>query len=575
MSKKSNFFKDNIGWLSVIGVCVVILIVYGCWYAVHPRLSFDSMGGPAVNTQIVPKGEKTLPPLASELSREGYVLEGWYTDETFTTRYDGDPLEKSMTVYANWVPSEHVVTFRTSQGKLRGEKEYTVTYGDTLESMPDVAHETYLLEGWYLDEACTVAYHPGVTKITGDMNVYANMVMPTTIRDDLVAPVIYIDAKGNDVNNWEYTKCTVNIESDNSKFSKVNLKAQIRGRGNSTWGFEKKPYRLKFDDKIDLFGMGKARDWVLLANTVDMAMLRNLTVYRMAQQFEGCRYTTDCEYVHVYLNDDYLGLYLAVEQVEEGKNRVEIGDGTNPDGTPTAPEDTGFLLECGGAGSWGDWGFQPKSYKRISAPYTIIKSPESDVMTQEQYNYIVDYFDQVQKAISKDDFDTLCELVDIQSFVDSFICTQYILAGDMGYCFFAYKEPGGKLFLGPLWDYDQAAGCSEHGGTNYKGYSAASPHSWYERLIVNDQFRALVVESWMEHYDYIHGIPDMLYEIAETYRADIDLNYERWDGFLGSVQWRSIEPLIGMTEYSDHVDYLVTWLNNRVDWMERDLGIKE
>ena len=576
MSNKSNFFKDNIGWLAVIGVCIVILIVYGCWYAVHPRLAFDSMGGPAVDTQIVPKGEKTLPPLASELSREGYILEGWYTDETFTTRYDGEPLEKSMTVYANWVPSQHVVTFHTNQGKLKGEKEYTVTYGETLDTLPEVEHKTYLLEGWYLDEACTVAYHPGVTKITSDMNVYANMVMPTSLRDDLVAPVIYINANGKGVDKHEYVKCTVNIESDNSKFSKTNLKAQIRGRGNSTWGYyEKKPYRLKFDDKIDLFGMGKARDWVLLANTVDMAMLRNLTVYRMAQQFEGCRYTTDCEYVHVYLNDDYLGLYLAVEQVEEGKNRVEIGDGTNPDGTPTAPEDTGFLLECGGAGSWGDWGFQPKSYKRISAPYTIIKSPESDVMTQEQYRYIENYFDQVQKAISKDDFDTLCELVDIQSFVDSFICIQYILAGDMGYCFFAYKEPGGKLFLGPLWDYDQSSGCSEHGGTNYKGYAAASPHSWYQKLITNDQFRALVVECWMEHYDYIHGIPDMLYEIAETYKADIDLNYERWEGFLGSWQWRSVPPLIGMTEYSDHVDYLVTWLNNRVDWMERDLGIKE
>jgi len=560
----------------VIGICIVILIVYACWFTAHPRLSFDSMGGPAVETQIVPKGKKTLPPLASEISREGYVLEGWYTDETFTSRYDGDPLEKSMTVYANWIPAEHTVTFHTKIGKLRGEKEYTVTYNETLQSLPEVSHDTYLLEGWYLDEACTISYYPGVTKISQDMNVYAKMVMPTSLKEDLAAPVIYIDAGGKWVDQGNYVKCTINIESENSKHSKTNLKAQIRGRGNSTWAYyEKKPYRLKFDDKIDLFGMGKARDWVLLANTVDMAMLRNLTVYRMAQQFEGCRYTTDCEFVHVYLNDDYLGLYLAVEQVEEGKNRVEIGDGTNPDGTPAAPEDTGFLLEVGGAGGWGDWGFQPRSYKRITTPYTIIKSPESNVMTYEQFQYIEQYFDQVQQAISKDNFETLCELVDIQSFVDSFICTQYILASDMGYCYFAYKEPGGKLFLGPLWDYDQSSGCSEHGGAGYKGYSAATPHTWYEKLIKNEQFRALVVESWMEHYDYIHGIPDMLREIAETYRADIDLNYERWEGFLGSYQWRSIPPLIGMTEYSDHVEYLITWLNNRVDWMERDLGIKE
>ncbi|MBQ8334402.1 MAG: CotH kinase family protein [Clostridia bacterium] len=574
MSNKSNFFKENPAWMTVFALCAVLLVLYGFWYASHPRLSFDSMGGPAVETQIVPKGEKTLPPLAGELSYEGFVLEGWYTDETFTSRYDGDPLEKSMTVYANWIPAEHVVTFSTNQGRIVGDSAFTVTYGETLDTVPEIRHETYKLEGWYLDEACTVAYHPGVTIVTGDMQVYANMVTPTSLHGDLAAPVIYIDAKDNGVNKWEYVRCTVNIESAEDKYSRTGLKAQIRGRGNSTWEYyEKKPYRLKFDDKIDLFGMGKARDWVLLANTVDMAMLRNLTVYRMAQQFEGCKYTTDCEFVHVYLNDEYLGLYLAVEQVEEGKNRVEIGDGIDENGNPTAPEDTGFLLEIGGAGGWGDWVFNARSVKRVSIPAVVIKSPESNVTTEAQYNYIKNYVDEVQKAIAGDDFETLCELVDIQTFVDSFICTQYILAGDMGYCFFAYKEPGGKLCLGPLWDYDQAAGVSEHGGDNYKGYSAASPHTWYEKLIRNEQFRALVKESWMEHYDYIHGIPDMLYEIADTYKADIDLNYERWDGFLGSRQWRSLPKVDALKTYPEHVDYFVEWLNNRVAWIENDLGI--
>ena len=75
MTKKSNFFKDNIGWMAVFAVCIVLLALYAVWYASHPRLAFDSQGGPAVETQVVPKGEKTLPPLAGEISREGYVLE--------------------------------------------------------------------------------------------------------------------------------------------------------------------------------------------------------------------------------------------------------------------------------------------------------------------------------------------------------------------------------------------------------------------------------------------------------------------------------------------------------------------
>ncbi|MGN1346647.1 MAG: CotH kinase family protein, partial [Eubacteriales bacterium] len=394
--------------------------------------------------------------------------------------------------------------------------------------------------------------------------------------EGLNAPVIYIEAKTDNIQRGVYTDCTVSVTSDVNKYNERNLAAQIRGRGNSTWGYEKKPYRLKFEEKVDLFGMGRAKDWVLLANTVDMSMLRNFTVYRMAQEFSGLKYTTDARFAHVYLNGDYRGLYLVVEQVEVGTNRVAVGDGTTADGTPAEPEECGFLLECGNGGSNdGQWVFWPRSQKSVWIDHVVIKSPDAGVITSAQASYIEDYFNQVMKAIGDDDFDTLCELVDIQSFVDSFICTEYILSGDMGWVFFAYKEPGGKLFLGPLWDYDQAAGCSEHGGANYRGWIAASEHTWYTKLIENEQFRALVTERWLEKYDYIHSIPEMLYETASYYEADIDANYTRWDGFLGSKQWRSLPEVDALKTYPEHVDYLVTWLNNRVAWIEKDLGIAE
>jgi len=422
----------------------------------------------------------------------------------------------------------------------------------------------------------------GTVEVNDALRLFMHSMLPDAyslkydaIIETLTAPIIYITTDGTSIGKVDYVKCTVDIVSDNEKFSGAGLTGKIRGRGNSTWThFAKKPYRLKFDEKTDLFGMGKAKDWILLANALDLSMMRNLTVFRMAQQFEGCKYTTDCEFAHVYLNNQYIGLYLITEKVEEGKNRVDVGDGLDDSNVPLAPEACGFLLEIGGDKDDGDRGFQPMIYSEINVPYTVIKSPEVDVITEDQYKYIVDYLDRVQKAIFQDDFDTLCELVNIQSFVDCFICTQHILASDMGHCFYAYKEPGGKLSVGPLWDYDQAAGNSEHGGANFEGYAAASPHPWYVKLIQNDRFRALVVDSWMKHYDYIHGIPDMLYEIAEAYRADIDYNYSCWN-VLGTPQWRSLPELDDLDTYPEHVDYLVTWLKNRVDWIERDLGIKE
>lgn len=570
------FIKENKGWCAVLAACLVVLAVYAGWYFTHPRLSFVTNCDAEVETQIVPRGKKTLPPLDGDIENVGYTLEGWYTDDgTFQNRYDGEELYKSTTVYANWVPAVCTVTFDTELGRVRGTDTYTVEYGEVLGETPTATRSGMSFEGWYTEPECVNRYEPGKTKVTGDLTLWANFVYPTEMIEGLNAPTICIEAASSNIQKGVYTDCTVDVVSDVNKYNEKNRGAQIRGRGNSTWAYyEKKPYRLKFDEKVDLFGMGKAKDWILLANTVDMSMLRNFTVYKMAQQFSGLKYTTDCAFAHVYLNDDYLGLYLVVEQVEEGTNRVEIGDGTDGMGNPVEPEDCGFLLECGNGGANdGQRVFWPKSYKGVTVGSVVVKSPDADVITNDQVKYIQDYMNDVVEAIGKNDFDTLCDLVDIQSFVDSFICTEYILSGDMGYVFFAYKEPGGKLFLGPLWDYDQSSGISEHGGNNYRGWAAASPHSWYTTLIKNDEFRALVVERWLEKYDYIHGIPDMLYETADYYAADIDANYTRWDGFLGSKQWRSLPEVDALKTYPEHVDYLVTWLNNRVAWIEGELGI--
>lgn len=571
------FIKENKLWCAVMALCVVLLALYAGWYFTHPRLSFVTNCDAEVDGQIVPRGMKTLPPLDGDIENAGYTLEGWYTEPEFVNRYEGEELYENTTVYANWIPTVCTVSFDSEVGRVTGKQTYTVEYGHTLADAPTAKRSGLTFEGWYTDPEHTVRYEPGVTKVYENMTLWANFVYPTEMIEGLMAPVIYIEAANSNIQKGVYTDCTVNVTSDKNGWNEKNLSGQIRGRGNSTWAYyEKKPYRLKFDEKVDLFGMGRAKDWILLANTVDMAMLRNFTVYKMAQQFSGLEYTTDCQFAHVYLNNDYKGLYLIVEQVETGKNRVDIGDGTDGLGNTLPPEDCGYLMECGNGGANdGQKVFWPQNYKGVSVGSVVVKSPEGSVMTSKHLKYIQDYMNAVVKAIGKDDFEELCELVDIQSFVDSFICTEYILAGDMGYVFFAYKEPGGKLFLGPLWDYDQSSGTSEHGGSNYRGWEAASPHSWYIKLIKNEQFRALVAERWLEKYEYIHGIPDMLYETAEYYKADIDANYTRWDGFLGSRQWRSLPEVDRLKTYPEHVDYFVTWLNNRVAWIEKELGITD
>ena len=99
----------------------------------------------------------------------------------------------------------------------------------------------------------------------------------------------------------------------------------IKGRGNSTWNADKKPYNIKLDSKTDLFGMGKNKSWCLLANATEVSMIRNQLAYDFARGI-GIDTTSPTRHVNLYLNGEYAGLYLLTEKVDIGENRIDIYD---------------------------------------------------------------------------------------------------------------------------------------------------------------------------------------------------------------------------------------------------------
>lgn len=573
MEKKRKILRClRLNGVTILAAVVLILSVAACFAYEASRVTLVVETTDETEKRTLQKGEI---PVLDEPARDGYTFAGWFDESG--EEYIGEAIIDDTVLHAEWTPVTHTVTYKNAIGKIEGVRVYEVQHNTVLTEAPEARRYGCRFTGWYLEEDCKTEFIPGKTRVTSDLTLWAGMTMVLEEDETLVAPSIYIitDNRSSDINKSEYFTCTVTVDSSVKKYCVTEASARIRGRGNSTWDYEKKPYRLKFDVKTDLFGMGKAKDWILLANTVDMSMLRNYTVYKMAQEFEGCEYTTDCEYAHVYLNGEYRGLYLVCEQIETGKNRVDIGDGTDSDGNPLKPEDTGFLLECGNPG-W-DWDtriFTAQSYKSVSTGNVAVKSPSGSALTDEAFAYIQNYFNAVVRAIGKNDLEALGELADIDTFVDTFICNEIIRSGDMGYVFFAYKEPGGKLCLGPLWDYDQSAGVSEWGGASYVGFNAASTHTWYDQLIKNEEFRALVVERWTEKKDYIHSLTALVEQTAEKYGADIDKNYERWDNFLGTKQWRSLPQVDALKTYPEHATYFTTWLTNRINWIETELGIE-
>ena len=140
---------------------------------------------------------------------------------------------------------------------------------------------------------------------------------------DTGLPVVYIntteetpvDSKDN------YVNATMVIKEDGKKVSENSLR--IRGRGNATWTYPKKPYKLKLDDKASILGMEEEKDWVLLANYCDKTLLRTGIALELSRLM-NFPYTVNDRFVEVVLNGEYIGNYQLVGTIEQGSDRVDV-----------------------------------------------------------------------------------------------------------------------------------------------------------------------------------------------------------------------------------------------------------
>ena len=265
--------------------------------------------------------------------------------------------------------------------------------------------------------------------------------------------------------------------------------ASIKIRGNTTSSYPKKPYSLKLERKASILGMPKHKRWVLLANWMDRTLLRNSVAFCIAKQ-TGLAWTPNGEFVEVVLNGKHIGNYYLCEQIKIDENRVNVNEMLPTD---TGDDATGgFLLEL-------DVHYDEvnkfKSSKK-NFPY-MIKEPDENELSQEQFDYIVDYVNDFERELYSDflfSSGTFRKYIDEDSFIDQWFVFELAQNGEIGHpksCYM-YKDKGGKLFSGPVWDFDW--GTFIPGLTSYKAYS----HLYYGRLFTDEKFRTRVKERWGE-----------------------------------------------------------------------------
>ena len=301
--------------------------------------------------------------------------------------------------------------------------------------------------------------------------------------------------------------CTISV-TDSQGNELLRTTTAIRGRGNTTWIYPKKPYALKLESKTEILGMPKHKRWVLLANWMDRTLLRNDIAFEMGRR--TMEWAPRGQFVEFFLNEKFLGNYYLCEQIKPDKNRVDIDKiDENTDVDNVSQISGGYLLEFDVYGPEDEVNYFYTSVKKF--PVTI-KEPDEEIITSwthPAYVYIKEYIDQVELTLEEDKdklakWNDIASLIDIQSYIDWWLIhevTYNIEARHPKSCYM-YKKRDGKLYAGPVWDFDWET--FRPVDNDLRIVSCL----WYGYLFSYPEFKREVVSRWAEVRESFVSISD-------------------------------------------------------------------
>lgn len=321
----------------------------------------------------------------------------------------------------------------------------------------------------------------------------------------------------------------------------------IKGRGNSTWLFDKKPYSIKLGTEADLLGTGAAKKWILLANDDSFSQLRNKVAYSFAED-AGMAYTPACDWVDLYVNGTYYGLYLLTERNEIHPQRVNID------------ADNSFLVSM------------ELEWRMIDQGYPYLKTENGTVLRIQQSTIPEEQMQEIWQStenaiLAEDGVDPVSgkhwtEWIDVDSWAQKYLLEELFGNYDGGSLsqFFYYEESEGKIYAGPVWDMDSAFGII-YGASGENAILAGRRYIWTEEdmplfyfLSQKEEFMERVVELYQKEYVPLlkQYCSEKIYALEERVEQAAQMDQIRWK------VWGTFQSAESICEY----------LNRRMDFFD-------
>ncbi|WP_322919804.1 CotH kinase family protein [Nocardioides renjunii] len=355
---------------------------------------------------------------------------------------------------------------------------------------------------------------------------------------------LVIDTQGQPIDREDYVAGTVTLDG-------VTHATEVRGRGNSTWSWAKKPYKLKLEDDAALVGTEAFDEWVLLAGYGDRSALRTAAAFAVAAQTR-LAWTPRFRFVDVVLDGQSQGLYMLTEQVEEGSGRVDL------------PDD-GFLLEFN------------KRYLRDGEPGfrtrrgSSIAFKDPDEVTKQQRRTVrrgVTRFEKILYGPSFADPERgYAAHVNVKKLIDWYLVEELFANQDSNFQSSVHMSwvPGRRFVFGPVWDFDLSAGTKWKASSSPEAWYTRTGQHWVARMLQDPSFSRRVKSRWARLRPAVEQVVAQLPAAGESLGEVADVDWERWHADGADLEWTRHAPT-----RRGEVAFLGEWLTKRVRWLSRN-----
>jgi len=379
-----------------------------------------------------------------------------------------------------------------------------------------------------------------------------------------------------------------------NNISVSGYKDSIRGRGNSTWAGDKKPYRIRFDEHKSMFGSKKHKSWALLANWYDQTFALNAVGFELGKRI-GIPGTPNQFIVDFYLNNEYKGIYQITDLVQVNKGRLEID------------ENEGWLVEfdyhCPSKSTEVDFATDYPTSPSGSKLHTFIKSPE-DLPKLSDYDFVKRDVNNLTSAMfNKSGFPNngYRDLVDLESVAKYLMLEQFIdnfdfnnKSNNSGFpaSNFFHKDKGGKIKAGPIWDLDLTAGV-EYATfpTHFKtDKTPVMPrHAFYKKFFEDTLFLIKFKKAWIKYKPDIEAMSKQngfIDSIATAVQGSVERNFALQLGDnktcndsgsntckRGAGGFSGMAPIVlgNLQAYKAKVDTLKIWWGKRIAFFQQEM----